>query len=234
VVGSVTGFDEQQITALTRRTRRRTGGFAVLVVVVMFVGSLLTAHPRHSLTPGAHMPSFAVPSARGSLPGDANIAPRANEGSAGSRPACAVRGSEIVNICELEESGPVVLSLFVNRGDEPEILTKMQALAREFPSVQFVGVGVGGSRSSLRSWLRSKGVTLAVGYDHDGAVAALYDMLASEIVFSARGGIVQSEPLYGDSSLTALRQHTRELIASAQAAGTVRPQRAAHALAGQS
>lgn len=212
--GDAPGSIRDQITMGSRRARRRLAAFAVVVVVGMSAGFLLTAHPPHPLAAGAHMPPFAVPSARGSLPGDANVATRSGEGTAGARPACSVRGSEVVNICQLEEAGPVVLALFINKGSGPHILRAIQRLAGEFPTVRFVGVGLGGDRRSLHTWLRAEGVTVPVGYDHDGAVAALYDMLEPEIVLARRGGVVQSKPLYDVSDLATLRAQVRQLVAA--------------------
>ena len=65
--------------------------------------------------------------------GDADIATHANDGEAGKRPACAVRGTGILNICELYEEGPVVLALFVNEGSCAKVLNDLQALAPSPP-----------------------------------------------------------------------------------------------------
>ena len=68
--------------------------------------------------------------------GDANIARHAHEGESGEVPACSVRGSQVLNICELSERAPVVLALFVNGGSCPRVLGEMQALQGSFPGVQ--------------------------------------------------------------------------------------------------
>ena len=41
---------------------------------------------------------------------DANVATEAGQGAAGAKPACAVRGPDVLNSCELAEGGPFVLA----------------------------------------------------------------------------------------------------------------------------
>lgn len=213
---------EEQIGVHTRRQRRRFGGFGALVVLGLSALFLINGHPHHVLRAGTRLPPFAVPAALGTLSGDANVATHAHEGEAGSRPACSVRGTQIVNICQLVEQAPVVLSLFLSGSGSggQDVLNTMQTLAHQFPSVRFIGVGVKGNRAALRTWVRAERLTVPVGYDRDGALATLYDMLAPpEIVFAYPGGVVQSTPLYDDSSLATLRARVRQLIVDARARG---------------
>ena len=42
--------------------------------------------------------------------------------------ACAVRGPQILNVCQLYDAGPVVLALFVDAGSCADILGDMQAM----------------------------------------------------------------------------------------------------------
>ena len=95
------------------------GGLLVLVAVVGLGYALF--RDRAGETPtgvpvGDQMPDFAAPLVRGTLDGDANLAIRDNQGSAGPTPACEVRGPEILNGCQLAERGPVVLAFVARVG----------------------------------------------------------------------------------------------------------------------
>ncbi len=61
----------------------------------------------------------------------------------------------------------------------------MQALAPQFPGVQFAGVAIEGSadefssvRARLRKLVRAQGLTLPVGIDANGVLASLYKVSA--------------------------------------------------------
>jgi DNA/RNA-binding domain of Phe-tRNA-synthetase-like protein len=67
---------------------------------------------------GAKVPPFAAPLALGTIDGDVNVARKPNQGSAGARPACSVRGPQILNSCQLAERGPFVLAFLATRGTQ--------------------------------------------------------------------------------------------------------------------
>ena len=76
----------------------RYGWFVALVGVVL-VGYVSLQHAAHralglagGLKVGSKVPPFAAPLALGPLDGDVNVARKANQGAAGKRPACTVRG----------------------------------------------------------------------------------------------------------------------------------------------
>jgi len=188
---------------------------AVLIVTLLHKsGGVAGIPPGHVLAP------FAVPLALGHERGDANIATRAHQGSAGSVPACSVRGAQILNMCQLYEHRPVVLALFVDEGSCPAVLEDMQALARSFPSVRFAAVAIEGNREDLRRLLRSRGITLPVGIDEDGVLASLYKVFSCpQVDFAYPGGIVQSKALLGGASRAKLRARVSALIAASRARG---------------
>jgi hypothetical protein len=159
-----------------------------------------------------------VPLATGTVNGDANVATRPGEGSAGQRPACAVRGPGILNICQLYEGAPVVLALFVNSGSCPDVLGDLQAIARSFPGVRFAGVAIAGDRGGLRKLIRSRGLSIPIGIDRDGALAALFkDASCPQITFAYPGGVVQSKALLSRPSRPQLRARVGGLVAATQA-----------------
>jgi hypothetical protein len=205
------------------------GGYVALLVFAIVVAialNTLLSDSRHTagLAGGQTLPPFAVPLALSSLNGEANIATRPGQGEAGSVPACSVRGPRVLNVCELYEQGPVVLALFVDAASCPAVLSQMQALAPSFPGVRFAAVAIEGSRSRLRALIRSRGLTLPVGIDKDGALVALYKVESCpQLTFAYPGGVVQGKALLGNPSSAALRERVGELVGAARARGWRQP-----------
>jgi hypothetical protein len=146
---------------------------------------------------GERLPPFAMPLALSRSDADANIATHPDSGPEGSRPACSVRGREILNVCALAERGPVVLAFLVTRSgrceDQVDVLDK---IAPRHPDVRFAAVAVRGDHEKLREIVRERGWRLPVGYDHDGAVASIYGVAVCPIVtFARRGGEVAGTAL---------------------------------------
>jgi hypothetical protein len=195
-------------------------GLAILVLVAIHT-ALTKPTGVAGVQPGRVLPPFAVPLATGNVNGDANVATRADDGEAGKRPACSVRGGGILNVCQLYEQGPVVLALFVDLGSCPAVLSDMEALAPSFPGVRFAAVAIKGDRGSLRKLIRSRGlVHVPVGIDEDGALAALYRVASCpQLTFAYPGGVVQSRALLTRPPPATLRARVQELVADARARG---------------
>ncbi len=204
-----------------RRYGRYLALAAAIVFVVITVDTLVTRQSGlKGVEPGHTLPPFAVPLALGSLKGDADIATRVNEGSAGRMPACSERGPQILNVCQLYEQGPVVLTLFVNGGSCPGILSDLQALSPSFPGVRFAAVAIKGDRDALRRLVRSLQLTLPVGIDSDGALATLYKVVSCpQVNFAYPGGVVQSAAIQTRPSRATLRRRLSELVTAARARG---------------
>ncbi len=200
------------------RFRRYAGlvGFVVLAALVIHALLVSPTDPR-GIAPGRPLAPFAVPLALGSMVGDADVATHADDGEEGRVPACAERGPQILNVCQLYERGPVVLAMFVNSGSCTGVLSNMQALLGAFPGVHFAAVAIRGERRQLLALMRRRGVTLPIGIDSDGAVAALYKVLTCpQVNFAYRGGVVQSDALLGSVSLASLRARVSALVASSR------------------
>src|SRR4051812_25849528 len=125
---------------------RFVGAAAVVVLAVVTVNTLRTDAPgARGLPPGARLPPFAAPLATSALEGDANLAVR----GAGGRPACAVRGADVVNSCALAERGPVVLSFVAVRPARClDQLPVLDRAARARPGVQVAAVAIRGDRDA--------------------------------------------------------------------------------------
>lgn len=192
----------------------------VLVVVVVITGLLSKSDGASGIAPGHELAPFAVPLALGTLQGGANIATRAHQGAAGNVPACTVRGTQILNVCELYEQGPVVLALFVDAGSCPAVLSDMQTLSRSFPGVRFAAVSIKGERSQLRRLVRSRRLTLPVGIDEEGTLASLYKVFSCpQVSFAYPGGVVASKALLRTPSLAGLRARVSALVSASRARG---------------
>ena len=171
-------------------------GVLLAVFVVALLG-FITLNSVSSKGPGskglpadAPLPPFAMPLSTSSCRGacDANVATGADQGSAGARPACSVRGPHVLNSCALAERGPFVLAfVFVPvRRCRDQVATLARAQARH-PEVRFAVVAVRADAAKARSLGRA----LPVGYDHDGAVANEYGVVVCPtITYVARGGRV--------------------------------------------
>jgi len=162
-------------------------GFLLLIVVTL--NTLVTDSEIESGGPstGSRLAPFAVPLADGDLDGDANLATEPGQGQAGERPACEVRGPDILNICEEWELGPVVLAIFpASAGRCRAVLEQMRRMRGRFRGVRFVAVGSRGDRDDLRgSW------GFPVGWDRDGQVLARYGVVdCPQVTFALSGGQV--------------------------------------------
>jgi hypothetical protein len=177
------------------------GMAAAVLLAVLAVATLRggTEPGARGLAAGSTIPPFAVPLALSQLQGDANLARKAGQGSAGARPACAVRGPRVLNGCALREGGPFVLAFFATRGKGCIAqLDALERIRRRVPDVRFAGIAIRGDRQSLRALIREHGWGFDIGYDRDGA----------QITFARRGGRVV------DTTFGRLR--TAELLSRAQ------------------
>jgi hypothetical protein len=217
--GGAFGLARNPMKARNPRYGRYAGLLGAVLLVAIIVNSLFVH--RGGLTgipPGQRMAPFAVPLALGDREGDADIATHANDGSEGRVPACAERGVQILNICQLYEQGPVVLALFVDAAGCTSVLSEMQKLVPEFPSVRFAAVAIRGERAPVRRLMRSRGLTFPVGLDKDGGAAGRYKVYSCpQVDFADRGGVVQSRALLASPSLASLRDRVAKLAGASRA-----------------
>jgi hypothetical protein len=128
------------------------------------------------------LPEFAVPAAAGQLEGDANIAqddcesgslpcPRSDRRT----PACRVHEPGSIRVCDLFDR-PSVISFWFSKGgncvDQQDVVDRVWARYRG--RVRFLSLDIRDDRETVRDLIRTHGWRMPVGYDRDGAVAALY------------------------------------------------------------
>jgi hypothetical protein len=139
------------------------------------------------LQAGDALPPFAMPLSTSSCRGrcDANVATKADQGAAGSKPACQVRGKDVLNVCELAEDGPFVLAFVFTPVERCRAqVPLLEAAARRNPDIKFRIVAVRADAAGARGL----GSTLPVGYDHDGAVANEYAVVVCPTITYVRAG----------------------------------------------
>ncbi len=198
------------------------GGIAILLIVLVVV-LLGNPHVSSGLKPGTKVPPFAVPLATGELNGKADIAVHAKEGSRGNVAACQERPPGALNICALYERRPVVLALFVTLGSCSKVLPVLQAAARRFPEVSFAAVATGGQHAEIRHLVRHEGLRIPVGFDEEGQLVGLYNVLSCpQLSFIYPGGVMQSV-LTQTPSAAALDARVGKLLAASRARGWSAP-----------
>jgi hypothetical protein len=186
----------------------RTGNkyaWVVGIVMLMGIGVLLltTALPNTGAglrgpPRGETLPDFAAPLALSDSEGDANVRQTGGGGSdsAGSQPACAIRGDGIYNVCDDRESALVLTFLVTEGADcEPQV-DRVERMRAEFPDVEFAAVVSGADREDIEQIVRRREWDLPVAVDRDGAVVNLYGVgVCPSTVFAHAGGDVRTTKL---------------------------------------
>jgi len=170
------------------------GVAVVLALAYITLNTVRTEAPgSRGIDAGSQLPPFAAPLALSGLTGDANLATRPNAGQQGERPACAVRGPDILNSCELAERGPVVLAFVAVRSEAcTRQIDALEQMRARYPDVGFAAVAIRGDRDELRAVIRRRGWELPIAFDNDGGVANAYAVaICPTMTFAYRGGRVE-------------------------------------------
>jgi len=129
------------------------------------------------------LPEFAVPAAAGQLEGDANVTQDDCETSqdpcpvdARRQPACRIATPGAIRVCDFFDR-PLVVSFWFTRGgssctEQQDVVDDV--FGRYRGRVGFLSLDVRDDRDTVRDLIRRRGWRMPVGYDRDGAVAALY------------------------------------------------------------
>jgi hypothetical protein len=174
------------------------------------------------------LPEFAVPRAAGTkLEGDANVAQDDCETSQtpcppGSQrqPACRIPTAGAIRVCDLFDR-PLVLSFWFSRGgstcvQQQDVLSRVYQRYRG--RVSFLSLDVRDDRDAVRELIRTRHWQMPVGYDRDGAVAALYRIgLCPTFAYAYPGGTLQDASV-GELTAEQLEAHIRALISATRAA----------------
>jgi hypothetical protein len=174
------------------------GVAVVLAFAYITLNTIRTDAPgSRGLDPGDALPPFAAPLALSRLDGDANLATKPGQGGQGDRPACEVRGPEILNSCRLAEKGPVAIAFVAARSEAcARQVDALERVRADYPDISFAAVGIRGDRDELRRTIRRRGWTLPVAWDRDGGVANAYAVaICPTVTFAYQGGRVQGTSL---------------------------------------
>lgn len=172
------------------------------------------------------LPEFAVPAAAGSLEGDANI----YQDDCGSSslpctedpprvPACQITTAGAIRVCDLFDR-PLVLSFWfgTESGCERQQDVVSTVAARYRGRVNFLSLDVRDSRGSVRELVRERGWGMPVGFDRDGAVAALYRVGGCPtFAYAYPGGTLESASI-GELGVGGLSHHVEELLKATRVA----------------
>jgi hypothetical protein len=174
------------------------------------------------------LPEFAVPRADSTLEGDANIAQDDCETSqlpcppdARRASACDVDDERAIRVCDLFDR-PSVISFWFTKGggcvDQQDAVSDVYE--RYLGRVRFLSLDVRDDRGSVRDLIRERGWQMPVGFDRDGAVAALYRVGGCPtFAYVYPGGTLQSASI-GDLTAAQLGGRVEDLLrATAEAEG---------------
>ncbi|MGN6815830.1 MAG: TlpA family protein disulfide reductase, partial [Solirubrobacterales bacterium] len=168
------------------------------------------------------LPEFAVPAGAGQLEGDANVAQDDCEtsslpcpASSQRTPACRIQVAGSIRVCDFFGK-PLVISFWFAEGsgcaDQQDVVQRVSERYRG--RVGFLSLDIRDDRGTLRELIRQHGWTMPVGYDRDGAVAALYGVGGCPtFAFVYPGGTLQSASI-GDLTIAQLGNHVDHLLAA--------------------
>jgi hypothetical protein len=198
------------------------------VVVAAAINSV--GHDEHTLgledqPPRWPLPEFAVPAAAGRLEGDANVAQDDCDSSAlpcppeaRRAPACELRAPGAIRVCDLFDR-PAVISFWFSKGgdcvDQQDVVSRVYERYRG--RVSFLSLDVRDDRDAVRELIRGHHWRMPVGYDRDGAVAALYRVGGCPtFAYVYPGGILQSAGI-GNLDARGLSARIERLLSATRA-----------------
>jgi hypothetical protein len=172
------------------------------------------------------LPEFAVPAAAGQLEGDANVA-QDDCGSAAipcsekppREPACRISTAGAIRVCDLFGK-PLVLSFWFTKGGNCAAQQDVvdQVYRRYRGRVNFLSLDVRDDRGTVRELVAENGWQMPVGYDRDGAVAALYHIGGCPtLAYAYPGGTLQSASI-GELTAPKLEAHIDRLLRATRVA----------------
>ena len=172
------------------------------------------------------LPEFAVPAAAGPLEGDANVS---QDDCASSRtpcpasdrrsPACRIHLRGALRVCDFFDR-PLVLSFWFSRGGncvgQQDVVSRVYRRYRG--RAGFLSLDVRDGRDTVRELIRERGWRMPVGYDRDGAVAALYRVGGCPtFAYAYPGGTLQDASI-GELTASQLEAHVRALLRATRVA----------------
>jgi thiol-disulfide isomerase/thioredoxin len=181
-------------------------GLAFLALVIVAFASTVTSGGGGVLglekeSSDLPLPEFAVPDARGSVDGDANVyqddfSSAALPCPADQRraPACRIHLGGTIRVCDYFQR-PLVISFWFTKGGDCETQQDVvSAVSQRYRGrVNFLSIDIRDSRDTVRGLLRERHWRMPVGFDRDGAVSNIYRVGGCPtIVYAYPGGILRN------------------------------------------
>jgi len=192
------------------------GVVAVLVIAYVTVNSVTTEGPgSRGAATGIQAPPFAAPLATSALEGDVNVARQTGQGGeAGDVAACSIHRPDVLTICDVYKERPVILAFFATRGKEcANQLDTLQRISARRSDVAIAGISIRGDRGDVRDLVRKRGWTFPVGYDKDGILSTLYNVvICPELTYIYKGGKVAGTS-FGEKGAPELGRRMDALVA---------------------
>lgn len=175
------------------------------------------------------LPEFAVPRAAGRVEGDANVAQDDCETSqtpcpesAQREPACRISTAGAIRVCDSFDRSLVISFWFSRGGDDctaqQDVVNRVYGRYRG--RVNFLSLDVRDDRDTVRELIARRGWRMPVGYDRDGAVAALYRVGGCPtFAYVYPGGTLQ-DASFGELTARQLEARLDGLLQATQAAET--------------
>lgn len=154
--------------------------------------------------PGTKLARFAVPDATSDLEGDANIDPNA---------ACEVDVPGAIRLCDFA-GRPLVISFWFTRGGDctPQQDVFSQVHESYKGRVGFLSINVRDDRDLVEELVESRGWTMPVGHDRDGALSNLYRVGGCPTFIFARPGLRLHEAVIGELDAEGLSARLDDLL----------------------
>jgi hypothetical protein len=198
--------------------------FVAIIVIALVNGAGegsrilgLDSQPRHW-----PLPEFAVPLATSDLEGDANVAQDDCETSelpcppeSRRTPACQVSEPGSIRVCDLFDRPSVISFWFAKRGGcvaQQDVVDEVYGRYRG--RVGFLSLDIRDDRDKVRSLVEQRGWRMPVGFDRDGAVAALYRIgLCPTLAYVFPGGTLHATSI-GELDAERLGARVEDLLAA--------------------
>lgn len=154
--------------------------------------------------PGTPLAPFAVPDVTSSLEGDANIDPDK---------ACEVDLPGAIRLCDFA-ARPLVISFWFTRGgdctEQQDVVSAVHA--RYGDRVGLLSINIRDDREHVAELAESRGWSMPVGHDRDGALSNLYRVGGCPTFVFARPGLLLDEAVIGDLSEEELADRVDHLL----------------------
>lgn len=155
--------------------------------------------------PGTALAPFAVPDVKSPLEGDANIDADA---------ACEVDLPGAIRLCDFDRRPLLISFWFTRGGDCTEQQDAVSAVHDRYGDrVGLLSINIRDDREHVTELVDTRGWTMPVGHDRDGALSNLYRVGGCPTFVFARPGLRLDEAVIGELSETEIAERLDSLLA---------------------